>query len=240
MGGHPLLARWTDQFDCGYETNWWYVIKEKPYDPETLSSGARKHIRQALKKCCVRQIDPEAYVEQMYACYTTAHQRYKNGSAAESYEQFRKSCLQRRNGRIFWAGFTADTEQLIGYMIVYEKDIYVEIAAAKFHAEYLRYCVSDAIYAMILQYYLNERGYRYVSSGERNINHQTNTQEYKIRRFGYRKAYCKLNIAYAPKVRWLIGLLYPFRKLLRVFDRIGMVHMLNAVLKMEEIRRKQV
>ena len=23
----PILARWTSDWDCGYETNWWYVIK---------------------------------------------------------------------------------------------------------------------------------------------------------------------------------------------------------------------
>ena len=31
-----LFARWTSEFDCGYETNWWYVIKDEPFDITTL------------------------------------------------------------------------------------------------------------------------------------------------------------------------------------------------------------
>jgi hypothetical protein len=30
--GMPLLARWTSDFDCGYETEWWYCIKDSPFD----------------------------------------------------------------------------------------------------------------------------------------------------------------------------------------------------------------
>ena len=54
-GGRPLLARWTTEFDCGYETSWWYVIKEQPFEMELLDSKVRKHIRQSLKKVYVKK-----------------------------------------------------------------------------------------------------------------------------------------------------------------------------------------
>ena len=38
---NALLARWTSDFDCGYETNWWYVIKDDPFDITTLKSKRR-------------------------------------------------------------------------------------------------------------------------------------------------------------------------------------------------------
>lgn len=37
-GGTPLLARWTTDFDCGYETNWWYVIKDIPFNISELKA----------------------------------------------------------------------------------------------------------------------------------------------------------------------------------------------------------
>ena len=94
------------------------------------------------------------------------------------------------------------------------------------------------MYFHVLTHYLNECGKKYVCSGHRNINHKTNTQEYKIKRFGYRKAYCCLRIEYRPGVNVLIKVLFPFRKIFEKFDKITLVHQLNGVLKMEEIIRK--
>ena len=43
-GGVPLLARWTEDFDCGYETEWWYVIKDTPLDLSKLKKKRRYDI----------------------------------------------------------------------------------------------------------------------------------------------------------------------------------------------------
>ena len=31
-GKNPLLVRYTTDWDCGYDTGWWYLIKEAPFD----------------------------------------------------------------------------------------------------------------------------------------------------------------------------------------------------------------
>lgn len=49
-----ILARWTSDFDCGYETEWWYIIKDAPFEEDALSASTRRHIRQALKKVEVK------------------------------------------------------------------------------------------------------------------------------------------------------------------------------------------
>lgn len=33
-----LLARWITNWDCKEETNWWYVIKDEPFDISSLKS----------------------------------------------------------------------------------------------------------------------------------------------------------------------------------------------------------
>lgn len=79
----------------------------------------------------------------------------------------------------------------------------------------------------------------YILDGARSINRETHFQDYLEKYFGFRKAYCKLRIAYNPKIKWMIPLLYSMRKLLIKFDNLGVFHQVNAILKMEEIVRNQ-
>ncbi len=236
-GGLPLLARWTTDFDCGYETNWWYLIKEAPVNMEELPAKERKSIRQALKKSYVRKINPTEYTEDLYRVYVAAVSKYENATFVQTKDDFAEV---PGDGIEYWAAFDMEADRLIGYMVVQSFDVYAQIQTTKLDPDFLKLRVSDAMYCTVLEHYLNECKKRYVSSGARNINHKTGTEEYKIRRFGYRKAYCHLHIAYNPKIKPLIKMLYPFRKILAKIDRITLIHKVNAVLLMEELIREKV
>lgn len=239
MQGSPLLARWTTDFDCGYETNWWYMVRYGPFDVEQLSKSARKHIRQALKKCTVKRLEAAEYLDGLFDVYQAAFEKYENADNQTDQEAFLKSCrASMEEGCEYWGGFDAETGTLIGYMCVYPFETHAELRTTKLDPAWLQLRVSDALYHGVLTHYLNEQGKRYVSSGSRNINHVTNTEDYKIHAFDYKRAYCKLHIAYNPKIRWIVKLLYPFRKLLLALDSITKVHQVNAVLKMEELVRQ--
>ena len=238
-GKTPLLARWTTEFDCGYETNWWYVVRQTPYSMEDVSSKERKSIRQAVKKCYVKKVQLKDHIQQLYDCYYSAFQNYENIGKYGTYEQFEAWCVAENETCDCWAGYDAESNRLIGYMTVLVYDDYAEIVTAKFMPEFLNRQVSDALYHNVLDFYLNTCKKNYVSSGSRSISHITNTQQYKIRRFGYKKAYCRLHIAYNPKITILIKLVFPFRKILFAFDGIHLIHQLNAVLRMEEIHRSK-
>lgn len=236
-GATPILVRWTSDFDCGYETNWWYLVKDAPFKLEDISTKERKSIRQALRKCYVKRIQPVEYLDALYDCYLSAFSRYENADNLQTKEHFMQSW--QNNAMDCWCGFDAETDKLIGYMTVQVYEVYAEIKTAKFNSEFLNKQVSDALYYHVLEYYLNSCNKKYICSGSRSINHKTNTQEYKIRRFGYRKAYCHLHIVYNPKYRIFVEILYKFRKLLKKFDKITFFHQVNAVLLMEEIHRSR-
>lgn len=239
MQGSPLLARWTADFDCGHETNWWYMVRYAPFDMEQLSKSARKHIRQALKKCTVRRLTVAESLEELYRVYRAAFEKYENADNQTGREAFFQSCMDSMAaGCEYWGGFDGETGMLIGYMCVYPFEHHAELRTTKLDPAWLHLRVSDALYCTVLTHYLNEAGKRYVSSGSRNINHVTNTEEYKIHSFGYQRAFCRLCIAYNPRIRWAVKLLYPFRGLLIKLDGITKVHQVNAVLKMEELVRK--
>ena len=232
----PLLARWTSNFDCGYETNWWYIIKETPFDILEISPKERKSIRQALKKCYVKKIDPAEYSLELYNVYSAAFEKYENADNRADKNSFIISCKES-SSITYWGGFDIETDTLIGYVTTCDYLEYVEIQTAKFDLTWSKNRVSDALYYSVFCYYLNDCGRKYVCSGHRNINHKTNTQEYKIKRFGCRKAYCNLNVKYRPGINALVKIIFPIRKLFLKLDKITVVHQLNGVLKMEEVVR---
>lgn len=236
LDGDPLLARWTTDFDLDYETNWWYIIKRAPFLPETLDPKVRKHIRQAFKKVEVKQIEMPSYAEALSVVYNKACKGYKDFFGGLVVPDNFKN---RNPEECCFAAFSTETGDLIGYMICIERQGYTETITAKYDPEYLKLRVSDAIHYVVLDYYLNKRKVSYVSSGARTVNHETNAQTYKITTFGFEKAYCNLHVAYNPKIKWIIKLLYPFRKLLRMFDRFGFVHKINAILMMEQLVREK-
>lgn len=236
-GGTPFLASWTTDFDCGYETGWWYIIRESPFNLDNVSSQERKSVRRALKRCYCKRINPSEKTEELYECYASAQRRYKNADNLQTKEHFIKSCND--NLLEWWGGFDIETDALIGYMTVRNYDTYIDVVSSKYSVEFLNKRVSDALNYTVLDYYLNNLKKDFACFGGRSINHQTNVQDYNIKRFDCRKAYCHLNLAYNPKIKWAVRLIYPFRKILTLFDGITLVHQINSVLKMEEIYRNR-
>lgn len=238
-GGYPLFARWTTDWDCGCETNWWYIVRSGRYDIDQLSKSARKHIRQAQKKCIVREINDEE-VQELYNCYKAAYKRYSNADNFSDFESIKNAFINRNHdSRKYYGAYEIDTNHLVGFFICTIYTDYIEINTSKFDAEYMNLRPSDALHHYVLEQWLNNPKIKYICSGSRSINHETNVQEYKITTFGFRKAYCKLHIEYNPRIKWAIPLLYPMRKTLLKFDGIGLIHQINAVLKMEEIVRSE-
>lgn len=239
-GKKPLLVRYTTDWDCGYDTGWWYLIREAPFDINILSSNSRKHIKEAFRKVRVEKIDPREYVDELYECYHQAFLRYKQADNEDSYESFRIRCEKSVFlGIEYWAGFVQGSSKLVGYLMLAPHEEWVEIYTSKFHPDYLKLRVSDALYAYVLDYYLNNQKKNYVSSGSRSINHVTNTQEYKEQHFGYRKCYCRLHILYRPFYNLFFKVLFLLRGIISVLgSRFTFAHRIVAVLKMEEIARK--
>lgn len=236
-GKYPLFARWTTDFDCQEETEWWYVIRSAPFHLEELGKNARKHIRQAFKKCTVKRICAEECIDELFQVYEEAYTRYQNADNQITREEFQAGCLEGNANVEYWGGYDL-SGRMIGYLMVIVRESCVEISTAKFSPQYMNLRVSDALYAAILEHYLNDRGKAYVSSGQRSINHMTNTQEYKMETFAFRKAYCHIHIRYFFLMGILIYVLYPVKGFLKYFDKNIRVHQLSGVLAMEEIARK--
>ncbi len=237
----PLLARWTTDFDCNYETNWWYCIKDTPFDVSILKAKRRYEINKGKKNFNIQRICTREYADALYAVQVAAFSAYPKKYRPEvDKEKFINSCLQWNSQYLVYGAFFKENNELCGYSLVEEYKHYVKLSVQKTRPEYERQQINAALLTQILEDY-NEKlreNKIYICDGERNILHETHFQEYLEKYFGFRKAYCKLNIAYNPKIKMSIKALYPIRKILLKLDGIGLIHKVNGVMKMEEIVRK--
>ena len=228
-------------FDCGYETNWWYVIKDTPFDIDKLKAKRRYAINRGIKHFDVRIINPRDYKEELYVVQIDAFLAYpKKYRPTIDKEKFMNGIDNWTNFKVFGA-FSRETGELCGYSLISKKsDMWVDLSVQKTKPKYEKYQLNAALVYKILSHYdgmLQNGGV--ICDGERSVIHETNFQEYLEKYFLFRKAYCHLNIRYNSKVKLLIKMLYPIRTLLCKFDGIGILHNINGVLKMEEVTRNE-
>jgi hypothetical protein len=241
-----LLVRWTNGFnptdDFTYTENnpeegWYSVICTEFKDLEELSAKHRSKIRMGLRNCEVKIVDADFIGRNGFNVFISAFDRYKGVKRPSIKEkEFRERCLQMRDFEDivhFWGVFHNNT--LIAYSedYIYE-DIEVNYSIAKFHPDYLKLRPSEALNYERNRYYLRDDKYQYVNDGFRSILHQTNYQDFLIRKFGFKKAYTNLYVHYRPFLSACIKMTYPVRNILRRINR-----KLNAVYTMEEVIRKQ-
>ena len=127
---------------------------------------------------------------------------------------------------------------LCSYLLLFYNKKCINLVTLKSNPEYEKLQVNAAIIAKVLDninFELNN-GF-YICDGERNILHETSFQNYLEKYFGFRKAYCKLNIHYRLIINLIVCILYPFRKFIKKFDNISMFNKINSILFMEEIKK---
>lgn len=240
---NAVFARWTSEFDCGYETRWWYVIKAEPFDLAALNAKKRYKVNRGIRFFDVRRIDPLRHMEDIYRVQVDAYQDYPEKYRPTVDKEKLFAAIRQewtRPEMIVFGAFHRETGALEGYiqMSVNGKCIYSN--AQKATPAYEKFQINYALLAGVLEDLKDQlaEGY-YISVGSRNVQHETAFQDFVEDIFGFRKAYCRLNVAYNPRIGWVIPILYSFRGLLTKLDHIGIVHKINGVLQMEQIVREQ-
>lgn len=101
IGERAFVARYTSCFDCGVETDWWYCIKDTPYDIDTLNAKKRYEIVKARRNFRIEKVDPTAYIDEMFAVLEAAHAAYPAKYRPQTtYESFSKEYIHQ--GGVEW------------------------------------------------------------------------------------------------------------------------------------------
>lgn len=234
--GIPLLARWTTDFDCSDETQWWYVIKDKPFDISALKAKRRYEIKKGRKNFEVKRITATEYSQELLRVEKEAYsgwpEKYRPTVNAETFMEG----LKKWKDDVVYGGFEQKSGRLEAYARLMEYKNHLDFSVLRANPEFERKGINAAMVAAIVEDY-NERLNQdfYINDGTRAIRHETAFQDYLEKYFGFRKAYCRLNIKYRFPVGIAVSLLYPMRNKLNRESKLG--SLVSALLQMEEIRR---
>ena len=233
------LARWITEYDCSEPTSWWYVIKDTPFDISALKAKRRYEINKGKKNFYVKEIDPAEYKEGIYQTQVDAFAVYPEKYRPSVNKEKLFEGLEKMQCYKFYGAFSTETDEFMGYAWLNRKGDYIYYAVQKVKPAAEKGGINAAIVAHVLETHNEELAKDcYICDGSRNVVHDTNFQAYLEKYFGFRKAYCKLNIKYKPGFGLVVKLLYPFRGLLMKLDNKSAIHNINGVLKMESFVRE--
>ena len=233
--GVPLFARWTSNLDCGYKTNWWYVIKDEPFDIEAIPSRKRYKINKGKKYFDVKLVDINTYADKIANVVIEVCSTYPEAYRPILNEERIIRGLKNSNWVIF-AAFERSSDTLCGFVAIEEHDGYYNLIQQKAIQKYEKYQINASMVYYVLQFYSEQlKMGSYIIDGERNLLHKTSFQDYLEDYFGFRKAYCSLNIKYRGLVKMVVKVLFPFRRLFAKEGRLS--GKIFSVLSMEEICR---
>ncbi|MGH9678867.1 MAG: hypothetical protein ACRD4Y_02855 [Candidatus Acidiferrales bacterium] len=234
----PLLdqsgALFLRYFSHVYETptQFWYTACDH-YCFEKLHHKVRSQIRRAYRDCRVERVDPHWMGENGYSCVAAAVSRYPR-ALHDSEKEFQTKCYASEGGPFdYWGAFIGD--RLVGFSKCVVGTNYAACVIFKLDPNYLAYSPASALQDSMLQAYVM-RQHKTVFNGFRPIVHSTNMHEFLLK-FGYRRVYCDLNLAYRPSVRILVSGLYRFREMFAGMSEIGWTGRIKTLLAQEEIRR---
>jgi hypothetical protein len=236
---NAFLIKYSDGFNVDNRNKcleWYAVIKEKHKDLSLLSSERRSEIRRGLKNCVIERIDAEYLSSNGFKIFLSAFERYKGVNRLSiTSDEFKNQILTRKSfSNIFHYWGIFNNSKLIGYAenLIYD-NIEANYSTIKLNPNYLECYPSYALIYQMNKYYLEKCEFEYVNDGFRSILHQSNIQNFLIKKFEFLKKYTNLKVHYKPFLSFAISTTFPFKNILSYkFPKI------EALFKLEEIRRK--
>ncbi len=236
------LARWTDHYNQIEENGskeWWYLIRSGDWNLSKLKSHDRNEINKGIRNFKCQFINPQKYLRDLYLVYTSATKEYSSlSNSCIDYDEFVKGMNKRD---LVIAAFDIEDGRLSAYSKVYYYDDTnhkkgLNLSVMKILPEKKRKSPSAAIMNYICDYFLNKEKIDYICDGERSIRHITNFQSYLEKYFGFKKVFCRLNIVYSKKIKIIIKMLYPFRKIISALGKKNRkIYNISVLLTQEEI-----
>jgi len=114
-------ARWTDSFDLGKKTAWWYVIKDTPFDISELKAKRRYEINKGMKNFDVRIINPQEFKEELYDVFQKSLLGYPKAYRAKDYKNnfnnFINGISKNSSIQILYGAFLKENQKLCGMYI---------------------------------------------------------------------------------------------------------------------------
>lgn len=234
-GGVPLMARWTSDFDCKRKTSWWYEILDQPFDMASLKAKRRYVVRKGMSNFGVRTVNPREYSDEIADVAVAAVATYEGVSRADDLDAWKRKA-EGWTGTVFGA-FPKDGGPMAAWALVNDHGSYADFTSMKADPAQERLEVNAALVKGVVDHYAERlEGDFYICDGERSVLHQTAFQDYLEKYFGFRKAYCTLNLRFRFPVNVIVACLRPFRKCIKR-QGSALQRQVWGVLQMDSIAR---
>lgn len=210
-----LLMRWTTDFDKNKDQNFWYVICDHYDGFNGLKKGSRSEVKRGIKDTVVKIEKKDWILLNGFELYDRANKKYgatANIMKSKDYVTNIKNSFLNNNIDI-WSIYLKKNKTLIGYAMIKIFKESVELSSLKIDPNYLKFRPSYNLVYNLLEHYLISMNYHFINSGARSLYHETMFQNFLISKFGFRKAYCSLNIFYKKRSQILIYLLKVLSKI---------------------------
>ena len=231
---NAYFARWVSDFDCKDKKEFWYIVNNKNMYLDDYSSNTRNQIKKGLKNFNIEKISHKLYYQQLYEIYCDVIKNYNSDFLFKDINDFISNISDSCE---FWGVFYKD--KLIGYSQNRVSHNFCDYSTIKISKKYTKMYANYALIYEMNRYYLKDRKINYVSDGARSILHDSKIQEFLVKKFKFRKAYCHLHIIYSTPVRFIIFVLFPFRFLIFKLNYFSLFKKIIAILKQEEIFQLQ-
>jgi len=231
LGG--FIVRNTYDFDCGEDTSFWFVIKDKYSGMSELTSRTRNKIKRANNTLSIKIVSKQNFMHgNPYDIIKSAFCSYKIKSDLPTKDDFIRRIDSCGSNYDFWAIYDKKNDKMVGFSINRIHDGICDYETFKVLPEYLRwyYPIYGLLYAEN-RYYLEVMGLKYVSDGARSITEYSNVQPFLEHMFNFRKAFCKLQVRYVWWLKVMVSIIYPFRNIVPS-------NSISSILRLESIRRK--
>ena len=228
-----LMVRNTYDFDCQEETCFWNLIKDQFGGLEELSSNTRNRVKNSLQQLDFKHIDFSMVENLGYPILKETFDDYATVDRPMNpkvFEDYLHHCQSKDYE--YWGVFDSNTNEFIGFCAnrLWKEAAEYGIIGIRPQYKHNGTFPYYGLFFSMNQYYLQEKGFRYVTDGSRSITEHSNIQDFLIEKFHFRKSYCQLAIHYRWWVKFMVDLLYPFRNILSL-PRV------KAILNMEAMRR---
>lgn len=238
--GRPF-ARWDSKFGEVEDSQWWYVNRRPPWLFEQCSAKTRNQIRKGSKDFHARVAAVDEISKHGYEVCRKSAQRYEKDIFLPTPQVFhRKVETAKSCGETFEFFGVFSGDRLVGFSENYIQQGGVFWESIWCDPEFLPGYSNYVLICGMLNHYLNDRKCEYVSDGSRSIFHRTGVQEFFMQKFGFKKDFALMNVAYSPRFRAAVQLVYPFRAVVwalcnkwtnNTLDKVG------GILRQECIKR---
>ena len=239
-----LLIRNTYDFDCPEQTTFWNVIKDHFEGLEGLTANTKSRVNKALEGLEIKLTDFSLFEQQGYDILKATYEDYAVSDHRMDRAYFTEY-LARCQGRDYdcWGIFDKSTGKMVGFQTIWLWGDSCQLDLIGVLPEYKRNQTFPyyGLFYTVSQYYLQEKGLRYITDGTRSITEHSNIQSFLEEKFHFRKSYCHLAIHYQWWMKIAVKMLYPFRKIItgsRVKAILNMESMTRPSLRAKRSKKK--